>query len=80
MSLSGWPLSFLNVMLSVTGAQVGTIPDPITARAHAMKGLFSLHVHFSLVRLPYCVLSLSLIVAYLYSVLYGMLMYLVTFL
>ncbi|KAJ6800299.1 hypothetical protein M6B38_203355 [Iris pallida] len=29
MSLSGWPLSFFNVMLSVTGAQVGTIPDPI---------------------------------------------------
>ncbi|KAJ6832596.1 hypothetical protein M6B38_343245 [Iris pallida] len=29
MSLSGWPLSFFNVMLSVTGAQVETIPDPI---------------------------------------------------
>ncbi|KAJ6801379.1 hypothetical protein M6B38_197720 [Iris pallida] len=64
MSLSGWPLSFLNVMLSVTGAQVGTIPDPITARAHTTKGLFSLHVHFSMVRLPYSVLSLSLIVTY----------------
>ncbi|KAJ6850490.1 hypothetical protein M6B38_263615 [Iris pallida] len=64
MSLSGWPLSFLNVMLSVTSAKVETKPDPITARAHAMKDLFSLYVHFSLGRLPYSVLSLSLIVAY----------------
>ncbi|KAJ6813800.1 hypothetical protein M6B38_143260 [Iris pallida] len=64
MSLSGWPLSFLNVMLSVTGAQVGTIPDPIFSQGSCDERLFSLHVHFSMVRLPYCVLSLSLIVAY----------------
>ncbi|KAJ6813597.1 hypothetical protein M6B38_142245 [Iris pallida] len=31
----------------------GLYQIPFTARAHATKGLFSLHIHFSMVRLPY---------------------------
>ncbi|KAJ6813803.1 hypothetical protein M6B38_143275 [Iris pallida] len=80
MSLSGWPLSFLNVM------HLGHwCPSGDYTRSHLQPGLMrrkvcsQLHVHFSMVRLPFCVLSLSLIVAYfIFSIYMACLLYLVT--